>query len=66
VADAGFEGYKSIISVEFMLKIAVAVNATAEMINTCFTDPLESVAYPETGESGEWLCAILPLVHTTL
>ena len=33
VAEAGLEGYKSIIRVELMLKIAVAVNAATCSVN---------------------------------
>jgi hypothetical protein len=52
VADAGFEGYKSIISVEFVLKIAVAVNATSKLVNKFSTYAIESTSYRKIAELG--------------
>jgi hypothetical protein len=56
VADAGFEGYKSIIIVELILKIAVAENAAAL--------PLESFIF-ENDAPKNWRTRGIAMCHST-
>jgi hypothetical protein len=64
VADAGLEGYKSIIMVELILKIAVAENAAMFALLM----PLEYckfITYQKTVEPKGWRCATPRKCHIT-
>jgi hypothetical protein len=57
VADAGFEGYRSIIMVELMLKIAVAENAAIYLVN----DKLQQAS----GVPKNWRSKGMAMCHST-